>query len=204
MNKLLTAACLISLFLLQACSKDNDSDGNGGRAINNEELARAAFGKIDALWTAVLRPALGSQAQTYSGKELQGAGGGKATVTGTFVKSSSSSFTSSLNSSTMDIVIAFDQYQYSDLRLNGSIRFYEYSYSRTACSSSGCASSSKNTSAYESKLKGLDTALSPFNIELMHNGERFKDLILMDSHKEFSTWKVDITNSDKTTFTFYL
>lgn len=203
MNKRLSPIFLAALLLLQACGKDNDGPGgSGGKAINSQELAKAAFGRISTLWTATLRPALGQQAQTYSGKVLQGAGGGKATVNGSYQKNSSSSSTSTLNSSSMNVVITFDQYQAGDLRLNGSIRFYEYSYSRTACSSSGCASSSKRTLAYESKSKWTDTVLAPVNIEFSHNGNLLKDIILMDSRKEYSLWEVEITNANNTTFKF--
>lgn len=203
MNKLISVILPVTLFFLQACSKDGDSaGGSGGKAINSQELAKATFDKINTLWTAVLKPGLGQQTQTYSGKVLQGSEGGKATVNGAYQKNSSSSATSTLNSSTMDVFITFDQYRTGDLLLNGTIRFYEHSYSRTACSSSGCASSSKRTLAYESRTKLSDTALTPFNIEFAYNDGLLKDFILMDSHKEYSSWKVEITNADKTTFTF--
>lgn len=192
---------LVSLCLLTACSKDETDAGAVNSPITTAVQARTAFSKINTLWTATLKPVLTKENQTYSGKVLEGAAGGKAVVNGTFTKSSSSSSSSTRSSSIADVTITFQQYEVDGLRLDGVLRFYDSYNSRTACSSSGCASSTHIYLAYSSK-SSAGVANPPVTIEFELNGKTFRDQILLDADKEFSTWTVKLTAENKQDFSF--
>lgn len=192
---------LVSLCLLTACSKDETEAGAVNPPITTAEQARAAFTKINTLWISTLKPVLTKEKQTYSGKVLEGAGGGKAVINGSFTRSSSSSSSSTRNSSIADVTITFQQYETDGLRLDGVLRFYDSYNSRTACSSSGCASSTHTYLSYSSE-SAAGVANPPVAIEFELNGKTFRDQILLDANKEFVTWSVKLTNENKQEFSF--
>ena len=184
--------------LLQACSEDESSMP----AIADEEQAREAFLRIHTIWTATLQPIIeqGNDV-TYTDEVMEGAGGGSVLVNGTFSQSRSSSASSTLNTSLTDVTLEFQQYTYEDLVLNGVLRFFDSYRYRYACSSSGCASSTHMFMSYASE--GRDKIVNPpIAIEFEYNGRRYKDTILLDADKEYSTFTVKMTNSAGQEFWF--
>ncbi|SEM74733.1 hypothetical protein SAMN04488505_10634 [Chitinophaga rupis] len=192
---------LVSLCLLTACSKDDKDTAAVNPPITTAEQARAAFAKINALWTSTLKPVLTKENQTYSGKVLEGAAGGKAVVNGSFTKTSSSSSSSTRSSAIADVTITFQQYEINGLHLDGVLRFYDSYNSRTACSSSGCASSTHTYLAYSSK-SSADVANPPVAIEFELNGKTYRDQILLFASKEYASWSVKLTNENNQEFSF--
>ena len=192
---------LVILCLLTACSKDETGTNAANPPITTAEQARAAFIKINALWTSTLKPVLTKEKQTYSGKVLESAGGGKAVVNGSFTQSSSSSSSSTRSSSVADFTITFQQYETNGLRLDGVLRFYDSYNSRTACSSSGCASSTHTYFSYSSE-SAAGVAAPPVAIEFELDGKTLRDQILLDASKEYAHWAVKLTNENKQEFSF--
>lgn len=191
---------LIALFilLLAGCSDDGNDTYS---PISDEEQARAAFTKIDNLWTSSLKPSLTIEEQTYTDEILSGPVGGTALVSGSFSESNSSSSSSTSSSKIVDATVTFQQYQADGLKLDGLLRFY-YSYRyRMACSSSGCASSTHTYTSYSSE-DGNGTANTPITIEFEFNGRQVRDQILLDASREYSTFEIKLTNGKGQVFSF--
>lgn len=199
MSKLPTILIIAFSCLMTACSKSGS--GGGGTPITDEVTAKAAFLKINSLWTVTLKPALTKEAQTYTDMVLNGGTGGKAIVNGSFSKTSASSSTSSTNSSLVDVTITFQQYETDGLRLEGVLRFFDsYSY-RMACGSAGCASSTKTSVSYLSE-DGYGSTFPPVAIKFNSNGTDLNDAILMDASKTLAHWSVKVTNKSGKVITF--
>lgn len=187
---------LITLFIL-LLTRCSDEDNVTYSPISDEEQARAAFTKIDSVWTSSLKPSLNIEEQTYTDKALSGPLGGTALVDGSFSKSNSSS--SSRRS--LDATITFQQYQADGLKLDGILRFYDSYRYRSACSSSGCASSSHTYISYSSE-DSKNILYAPIAIEFEFNGRQVRDSILLDASREYSTFEIKLTNGAGKIFSF--
>lgn len=202
MKKYLAAFVIIIFYLATACSKEKDG-AYLGAPISEKEYAKAAFAKINGLWTSTLKPVLTKQAKKYTDTALAGALGGKAIVNGSYKKTQSSSSNSTSLSTIADMTINFQQYETEGLKLTGTMRFYESYSSRTACSSSGCASSTDTYSSYKTdSTVGSGVSFAPLAIQFTYNDKQYGDSILLDSDKDHSTWSVKLTNGNKVTFSF--
>lgn len=185
---------LITLFilLLASCS---DEGNDRYSPISDEEQAKAAFKRIDSLWTSSLKPSLTIDEQTYTDEVLSGPIGGTALVNGSYSESKSSSSSSTSSSKLIDVTVTFQQYQTDGLKLDGLLRFY-YSYRRRqACSDSGCASSTHTYTSYSS-------VQDPIAIEFEFNGRQVRDTISLKASREYSTFEVELTNDAGQEFSF--
>lgn len=200
MKKYLPATIFIFYCLLTACSKKEGGSGLG-TPISDKEYAKVAFSKINALWLSKLKPDLTKQSQKYTDLILPGSLGGKAIVNGSYTKTQSSSSTSTRISTIADVTITFQQYETDGLKLHGMLRFYDSYNSRTACSSSGCASSTDTYISYESE-NAASVSFASLAIQFTYNDKPFGDSILLDADKQYSSWDVKLTNGNKTTFSF--
>jgi hypothetical protein len=198
MKNKLTIIALIAICVLGACKKDGTGTNGGGAPITDETGAKALFSKMNSLWTNTLGPVLSETNQTYTNKVLNGTSG-TATVNGSYSVTRASSSSSSLNASTADVIITFKDYESDGLHINGTVRFFDYSNVRTACSSSGCATSSHSRLAYSSH-DGSNNSFGQANVRFEDNGKSYQDAILMDIGKTDNfRWSIEVTNSNNQT-----
>jgi hypothetical protein len=200
MKNRLTIIAVLLLGLLGACKKDGDGTSGGGKAISDDTGAKALFSKMNSLWSGTLRPALSKTTQKYSGTVINGSSG-TATVEGQYSATHASSSFSSTTTSTIDVTITFKDYVASDMHINGTVRFFDYSNYRSACSDSGCASSSHTSLDYES-ADGSGNSLGAANVKFDYAGQSYKDAVTMDLRKSDNAhWSIKVTNSAGQTIT---
>jgi len=164
--------------------EDGGGGGGGAKAITTSAEARTLFALLrssgEAVDLAVTAPFNGST--SVSGSL------GRAAVTGKKTSSQTSTSSSSSTTTMSDLQIAYSSYRAgsSSLTVNGSMRWFEYYYSRTACSSSSCASSSDHSES----MKG-----SAMSVQFDHGGVRYTDVVTIDadSPEYTSRWNVKIT-----------
>lgn len=194
MKNRLTIIAIALLSLLSACKKDgNDANGGGGIAITDANGAKALFSKMNSLWMVTLRPVLSKSTQTYTNTVVNGSAG-TATVNGKYSATNASSSSSSTSTSTIDVTITFKDYEANGMHINGSVRFFDYSNYRTACSNSGCASSSHTDLDYDSS--NGSASLGAANVQFDYNGQSYKDAVTMAIEKSDNQhWSIKITNS---------
>jgi len=195
MKKHLLILILAPAMLFSSCSKDNSE--LSGAPVSTEDEAEAVLVAINNLWTTVLKPQLTKKAQTYSDTVLSDGAGGKATVNGHYDYSTFSSSSSNSVNSEIDVQITFQQYVANGLHLNGTLRFYDSYYSRTACSSSGCASSTHTDVVYSSSDgNSNDKDFPPITIAFKNAaGKSYKDNILLYVGKEYAHWEGKLINA---------
>ncbi|GAA4310586.1 hypothetical protein GCM10023149_05320 [Mucilaginibacter gynuensis] len=185
---------LVAISLAGACKKDENGAGKGGVAINNENSAKGLFSKMNNLWKVTLRPTLAKTPQLYTNTILNGTSG-TATVNGEYSTTRSSSSSSTRSSSTVDVTVTFKDFEADGLTINGTLRFFDYSNSRTACSSSGCASSNHTDLDYQSK-NSSGGSLGPVSVQFEYSGQNYKDAVTMDINKyDNAHWAIIIINS---------
>ncbi|SEN13653.1 hypothetical protein SAMN05216436_11218 [bacterium A37T11] len=201
MKKLLIYTTIALTLLLTACSKDDGTGGKGAR-VTNEVAARAVFQAINTLWTGTLRTIITAEQKKFQNQEVQGPKGGTAIVNGEYSTTSSSSSNSSRRSSYIDVIISFQDYQTESLKITGKLRFFDTSNSRTACSSSGCASSSHSRHAYNSE-DGSKVSFGTSHLQFSTDGGMISDDILIDSGKSDNmSWYITVTNGNNEAFQF--
>jgi len=193
---------LVSTLFFNGCSKDDGGSADDAVKITNEEQAKAAFAAIQSLWNSTLRSLITAEEKTFTNETLAIAGG-SAIVNGEYSTTRSSSSSSSRNSSYIDVFITFQDFQTDQLKISGTIRFFDTSNSRTACSSSGCASSYHTSLAYKTQPSLENEDLIPCNLNFLYNGQQISDVILFDSGKSDNQhWSVKVTNGNNETFSF--
>jgi hypothetical protein len=198
MKNKLTIIALFAVCVLGACKKDGNGANGGGAPITDETGAKALFSKMNGLWTNTLEPVLSETNQTYTNKVLNGTSG-TATVNGSYSVTRASSSSSSLNTSTADVIITFKDYESGGLQINGTIRFFDYSNVRSACSSSGCATSSHSSLSYRSH-DGSNNSFGQANVRFEYNGKSYQDAVLMNIGKSDNFhWSIEVTNSNNQT-----
>jgi len=176
--------------LVGACS---DSTGVSTKSITTRGEAEAAF--------AFLRGACAQVDHLVSvdfANPMVVAGvAGTASVTGSKTSTSYSSSYSSSSSHTSNLTITFDGYTATSgpFPVSGAVAWYDYVYSRTACSSSSCASSYDHTESLSS---------SAVTLTFEYNGATYHDVIdIYASSPDYSpTWHVSLTNQAGTNFDF--
>src|SRR5882757_4629815 len=115
---------ILFVFSLPSCSKHNES--GSGSPVTSAADAKAAFIKINTLYTSVLRPLLVKKKQTFSNFVLFDSAGQKIIANGQYSTTSYSGSSGSTSSSTIDVTITFQQYSSGDLQLRGDLRFYDW------------------------------------------------------------------------------
>lgn len=198
MKNKLTIIALIAVCVLGACKKDGNDNKGGGTPISDEAGAKALFSKMNSLWTAALRPNLSKTVQNYTNTVLNGSSG-TATVNGNYAATRASSSFSSTNTSTIDVTVTFKDYESDGLLINGTVRFFDYSNVRSACSSSGCATSSHSSLSYRSH-DGANNSFGGATVRFEYNGKNYEDTVLMDIGKSDNAhWSIKVTNSHNET-----
>jgi hypothetical protein len=185
----------VTLFcLLGACKKDGNETKTNGVAITDDTGAKALFSKMNSLWTTTLKPALSKTSQTYTNTILNGSSG-TATVNGQYGKTFASSSFSSTSTSTVDVTIVFKDYEVDGMHINGTVRFFDYNNYRSACSSSGCVSSSHTSIVYKS-VDASGASLGPASVQFESNGKTYNDAVLMNIGKSDNAhWSIVVTNN---------
>lgn len=185
-------------FGITSCKK---SGGGSGAPITIETDARGFFIKVNGLWNGVLKPALTKNVQTYTNAVLSDSAGGQAVVNGSYSASHYSGSSGSTQSSMVDATIVFTHFKANGLVLDGKLRFYDsYSY-RQDCGSSGCASSTHTSVAYNSK-DGSGNVFDPVAVSYDYNGKSYSDKVLLYASKVYASFAVKVTNSQGELFSF--
>ena len=187
---LVSACCLLLVF---GCQKDGVKPK--GAPVSDGDAAESALIAIDNLWETVLRPQLAVTPQSFDDTVLIEGPGGKVSVNGSFQTTSASSSWSSSSSSLIDVTVTFTGYTDHDLYLDGKLRFFDANSSRTACSSSGCASSSHSDLEYLSEDPN-GNALDPVTIAFKDlAGKAYRDKITLSVSKQYVHWQGTLVNS---------
>lgn len=193
MKTFLLVVLAVAPVLLGGCHKDDMK--LKGAPVSDEAAATSVLITIDNLWKTVLKPQLTVTPQSYSDTVLADGPGGKITVEGSYQYHRSSSSSSSTSSSITDVTITFIDYKDKDLYLNGKLRFFDASSTRTACSSSGCATSSDLSMAYTSD-EGNGNILPALTIAFKDlTGKPYRDNITLDVSKQYAHWEGSLVNS---------
>lgn len=192
--RMLTALCIAGVAL--GCpGKSTGPDGGRGRArsVDTDEVARIAFAYLKSVAEYVdgQVPANFSSPLSISGAT------GSVSVAGRKTSSSSSSASSSSSTSTSDLALAFANYDWggSGATVTGTVSWYDYYYSRVACSGSYCASASDNSEAMEGQS---------IQITFEYDDVTYSDEIDVDasSDRDSSSWDVTVTNRAGQQFSF--
>jgi len=190
-------AVILIVFFLSSCSKTNGS--GSGSPITTDADAKTAFVKINTLYTSVLRPLLVKNKQTFNNFVLYDSAGQKVVANGEYSTTGYSGSSGSTSSSTIDVVISFQQYSSGGLQLNGNMRFYDWYSSRTDCGSAGCATATHKNLSYSTADTTAATAVA---IKFTNNGNAISDNINLTSSKVYSTFSVVLRNVKGKKFTF--
>jgi len=194
---LLLTSMLASFFLIGGCHKDDPQ--MSGAPVSDETAAVSVLMAINNLWVTTLKPQLTVNPQIYSDTVIMDGPDGKVTVDGHYDYSRSSSSSSSSVTVDIDAIITFAQYNVNGLYLNGKLRFYDASHSRTACSSSGCASASNMIIAYASS-DGSGNNFPPVTIAFKDQaGKQYRDNISITVSKEYAHWEGSLVNGKNQT-----
>jgi hypothetical protein len=196
------AAALCIAGLVAGCSHltspDGGGDGGSGSARNSKSITTSA--QAQTLFTLLRSSgdAVDRQVSTnFNGATSVVGSTGKASVTGKKTSSSTSSSSSSSTTRSTDLQIAFSDFRSSGstLTVSGSMRWFDNYYSRTACSSTTCASSSDHSES----MTG-----SSIHVEFQSSGEAYSDDIQLEatSPSYTSRWTVKITNRAGQVFSF--
>jgi hypothetical protein len=198
MKQFLPALAVLLLVLsLASCSKHNES--GSGSPIASSTDAKAAFLKINTLYTSVLRPLLIKKTQTFSNLVLFDSAGQKMIANGKYSTSSYSGSSGSTSSYTIDVTITFQQYSSADLQLNGDLHFYDWYSTRTDCGSAGCATATHKDISYATTDTTTAKAVA---IKFNNNGKAISDNINLHADKEYSTFSVALKNAKGQKFSF--
>lgn len=194
------ASLLLPLVVLAAvaCRNDNPTDSSSSdpvgktKTILTSSEAQAAFAYVKSAGEGVDRavPVNFSAPYTVTGAT------GSATVRGTKTSTSSSTSSSTTTTRTSNLSVTFNGFSAaSSGPISGSATWYDYYYSRTACSISTCASASDHSES----LKG-----SAVSVTFTYAGSTYSDRITIDGYSGADTvsWDVTITNQAGATFTF--
>lgn len=201
MKKIHFILAIVITISLGACKKEG-TGGASGMAITDEATAKAAFLKINNLWTATLEPMIAKTEKTYKDETISGPNGGQAVINGRYYKTRFSSSSSSTSTTNFDMLITFKNYVTDGMTLDGTVRFFEFSESRSACSSSGCAFTNHYSISYDTN-DGSDNNFPPLGIQFDNNGSKVNDKILIESGKSDNfRWGITVTNSAGQAFTF--
>lgn len=190
-------ATMITLLYMTSCTKTNDA--GGGAPIATDADARAAFAKINSLYTSKLRSKLTKSAQTFTNYVLIDSAGQKVIANGKYSTSSFSGSSGSSSSYDLDVTVSFQQFRSGDLQLDGILRIYDYSSTRTDCSSSGCATATHKNLIYSTTDT---TAAAAIAIKFANNGKNFSDKIILRGSKPYSTFSVIMNNAKGEKFAF--
>jgi hypothetical protein len=168
---------------------DLDEDGDdrpaAGKVITTSAEATQVFLMLKSAGEAVNR----GVATNFVGPVTVVGAEGRASVTGRKTASNTSTSTSQTTRRMSDLQIAFADFKATGgvLKVNGNMRWFDNYYSRMACSSTTCASSSDHSESMEGRS---------IQVEFMLNGQRYSDEITVDvdSPDYTSRWSGKIVN----------
>ncbi|MDO6432761.1 hypothetical protein Q4E93_19295 [Flavitalea sp. BT771] len=197
---LFTVTCVLS------CSKKNDGGNAGGSPIDDMDLAKRAAAHIQRVTNPVIAGLAGKD-RTVRDSLINGPGSGSVLLNAVANVTNSGSATSTLSVKTVSAYLQFNSYKDTAVTLNGSLQYYYYDYYRMACSTSGCASSSKTSRSYDSKYvpAGGGTEVEhPIAISFSYNGRSIKDTIgvLVSMSTERRSTYVTVTTAAGKTFKY--
>ncbi len=193
LNRVVTVLSVASL--LAGCDSvtgpGNSASEAKSKVISTSAQAQSAFSLLRSSAEAVDRQV----SAPFNGSTSISGGGGTAAVSGKKTSSNTSSLSSSSTSRMSDLQISFAGFASAPGAVSGNLRWFDYYYSRTACSSSSCASSSERSEAI------TGTAI---RVQFVHNGESISDEITVDADSPdyTSRWTVKITTRAGQVFSF--
>jgi hypothetical protein len=196
--RVITTVCIATSIsgcnLLTGVVGGDDGGGDSrGKPISTAAQAQAAFALLRASGDAVDR----QLATTFNGSTSVTGASGQATVSGKKSATSTSSSSSTSTSRSTDLQISFAGFRMTGGTgsITGGMRWFDYYYSRTACSSTTCASSSDRSEAVEG---------TGIRVEFTSGGETISDEITIDadSPSYTSRWTVKITTRSGQVFSF--
>ena len=191
MNTLLrSTAALVVATVASDCHLITGMD-NGAKPITTTAAAQSLFSLLKSSGAAVDRQV----ASTFNGTTSVSGSAGTASVSGQKSNTRTSSSSSTTTTTQSDLQISFAGYRSSALTVTGKMRWFDYYYGRTACSSSACASSSSHSEAVSG---------TSIHVEFSYNGESYADTITIDADSpgDVSSWSVKITTQAGQVFTF--
>ena len=192
MSRLNRAVMVLTVASLVAgCDQITGSGETEERSISSAAQAQIAFSLLKASAEAVDRQVTAP----FNSSASVSVASGTAAVSGRKSSTNTSSLSSTSTSRTSDLYINFANYTSAQGTVSGRLRWFDYYYSRTACSSSTCASSSERSEAIEG---------SAIRVQFTADGETLSDEITVDANSpDYTTrWTVKITNRAGQTFTF--
>jgi hypothetical protein len=175
-------------------STGDDGGGDGGEAIATREAAEAAFHLLASAGSEVD----GKVVVDFTGTVSVEGEAGSVSVTGTKTRTTTSSASSSTTTAVSDLdltLVSFVPASRTDGSVSGDMRWYDYYYSRTACSDSGCASSTDHSEYI------YGTAVA---VRFEYAGVTYSDVVEITarSPEDSSQWDVDVTAADGTVYSF--
>jgi len=193
---------LFTVTSLLSCSKNNGAGGGGsGSPIEDLEVAKRAASHIQRVTNPVISGLAGKDRKVRDSL-INGPQSGAILLNADADVTNSGSTNSTLSTKTVTAYLQFNSYKDTAVALNGSLEYYYYDYYRMACSTSGCASSSKTTKNYYSKYApaGGTLAEHPIAISFSYNGRAIRDTIgvyVSYSTERASTYITVITAAGK-------
>lgn len=181
-----------------ACRNDNPTDSSNSDPVGKDKtiLTSAEAQAVFAFLRTVSQGVETKVPMDFTAPYTVSGTAGSAAVRGTKKRTTTSSTSSSTSTETSDLSITFLGYgTSSSSTVSGSATYYEYHYSRTACSSSTCASAYDDTES----LKG-----SAISVKFPYGGVTYSDRITIDAYSgpDTSFWDVTVTNQAGARFTF--
>jgi hypothetical protein len=192
MNRLnMVVIVLSAASLVAACEPptglDSDGSSNKSKGITTSAQAQAAFAHLRASGAAVDRQIV---APFNGSRSVSGA-----SVSGKKTTASNSTSSGASTSRQTDLQIEFAGFALNGGAVTGKMRWFDYYYSSTRCSSSSCASESDHSEAVEG------TALK---VQFVSSGETISDEITIDANSPDYTdrWTVKVTTRSGQVFSF--
>jgi|GEM_PF-1640120 len=198
---------LFSVTSLLSCSKKNDGGGSGsGSPIEDLVVAKRAAGLIQQVTNRVITGLAGKERKVQDSL-INGLKSGSILLNAVADVTNSGSANSTLNIKMVTAYLQFNSYKDTAVTLYGSLEYYYYDYYRMACSTSGCASSSKTTKSYHSKYAPAGAASAvehPIAISFSYNGRAIKDTIgvSVSYSTEWASTYITVTTAAGKTFKF--
>jgi len=185
--------------ILIACSGSTGTEPTGteskqrAAAIESTADAKLAFAYLKAEAEHID----GQVNANFSGPLSIAGAAGSASVTGSKTSTRTSSSSSTFSSSISDLNVSFAAFRSSasGAAVSGQIRWTDYYSSRTACTSSYCATSSHHSQSLDG---------TSIDVTFSSSGKTYHDRLTVDAGRaDVTSWSVDLTNGAGQKFSFY-
>lgn len=193
---------LVAASLLSACGglegDDFDLDSpapsssKSSSSISTQQDAEELFSALKSMAAAID----GRVPKNFSSPVTVTGTSGKAIVSGTKTAGGNTSTSSTSTTRTSNLTLTLTGYKSGQLTVTGTLKWYDYYYSRTACSSTTCASASDHSESLSGT--SLQVTYTP------SSGVTMTDRVTVSasSGKDTSRWSVSVTNQAGKKFTF--